>query len=122
MDTAERSQYLDLLTALSSENGRLNAEVLRLDEELNSAPDTLREENNQLNNRLAVICETFKALLERPDNKIRWIKVYRAAYDAGLRDSKHGVEGSELWRVIRNGAPVPEVNLINYNPDLLPRG
>ena len=105
MDTEERSQYLDMLMDISADNGRLRADVERLHDVIDSAPDTLREENDRLKSSLAAIRENFATVFDCPDNKIKWIKVYRSVHGTGLSDSKRGVEESLLWRAICSGTP-----------------
>ena len=83
---------------ISRDNAFQEADILALEEQVR----TLTEEKSSdyvssLERRLKVIQNTFKDIMSNPDRKIPMVKLHRAIYNSGLRDSKDAVERSELW-------------------------
>lgn len=83
---------------ISRDNAFQEADILILEDKVR----TLTEEKSSdyvssLESRLGVIQKTFEDIMKNPDRKIPMIKLHRAIYNSGLKDSKSAVERSELW-------------------------
>jgi ribosomal protein L7/L12 len=87
---------MDRIESLARENGRLEAEANAA-----AAVSTQRIYNLETNSRKLASDYAqglFNDVLAQPSNKIRLIKLHRAIFNSGLREAKHAIEASELYR------------------------
>ena len=100
MSTHSDTMELMLRTIIdiSRDNAMFEADILSLEERVR----TLSSEDKavrlrKLEDKLLSIQKTFGEVMENPDRKIPMIKLHRAIFNTGLRESKLAVEGSALW-------------------------
>jgi ribosomal protein L7/L12 len=83
---------------ISRDNAFQEVDILALEDQVR----TLTEEKSSdyvssLERRLEAVQKTFEGIMKNPGGKISMIKLHRAIFNSGLKDSKNAVEKSELW-------------------------
>ena len=95
---------------ISRDNAFQEADILSLEERvrtLSSEDEAVRLRN--LEDKLRLIQDAFGKVMENPERKIPMIKLHRAIFNTGLRESKLAVEGSALWSRCTLQSPVEVV-------------
>ena len=95
---------------ISRDNAFQEADILSLEERvrtLSSEDEAVRLKN--LEGKLRVIQDAFEKVMANPERKIPMIKLHRAIFNTGLRESKLAVEGSALWSRCTLQSPVEVV-------------
>ena len=98
---------------ISRDNAFQEADILSLEERvrtLSSEDEAVRLKN--LEGKLRVIQDAFEKVMANPERKIPMIKLHRAIFNTGLRESKLAVEGSALWSRCTLQSPVEVVDWI----------
>ena len=96
---------------ISRDNAFQEADILSLEERvrtLSSEDEAVRLKN--LEGKLRVIQDAFEKVMANPERKIPMIKLHRAIFNTGLRESKLAVEGSALWSRCTLQSPVEVVD------------
>ena len=91
----------------SRDNAFQEADILSLEERvrtLSSEDEAVRLKN--LEGKLRVIQDAFEKVMANPERKIPMIKLHRAIFNTGLRESKLAVEESALWSRCTLQSPV----------------
>ena len=92
---------------ISRDNAFQEADILSLEERvrtLSSEDEAVRLKN--LEGKLRVIQDAFEKVMANPERKIPMIKLHRAIFNTGLRESKLAVEESALWSRCTLQSPV----------------
>ena len=104
---------------ISRDNAFQEVDILALEEQVR----TLTEEKSSdyisnLEYRLRVAEKALDDIMKNPDRKIPMIKLHRAIFESGLKDSKDAIERSELW----NRCKVAKISVVGVQSSSPPEG
>jgi len=104
---------------ISRDNALQEVDILALEERVRTLTEAESSDHVQnLERKLRAIQQSFESILVNPDRKIPMIKMYRAIFNSGLKDSKHAIERSELW----NRCKVAKISVVGVQNSSPPEG